>query len=210
MATIEIRFEGRTSDVSRLMFELFKSDKFPSPGAIVEIPEVGQLTLLPSKPSPPTEGLGAPHGLLEVALTVGDKVILPLFLAWLYDKLKAEKKVAPVTIVVANNYLQMDNDDETKKAILEALLVDEDDSKAASVFQRQPKKGPSGSAQTRFGELSRGGRRRLSRGGGDRPGRSSVRLTLFSARGRGPCTGRGRCSRIRRRSCRCGGVCRRD
>jgi hypothetical protein len=138
MATIEIRFEGRTGAVSRLMFELFKSDKVPWPGAIVEIPEVGQLTLLPNKPPPPAEGLGAPHGILEVALTVGDKVVLPLFLAWLYDKLKAEKNVAPITIVVANNYLQMDNDDEAKKAILEALLVDGDDSKAANILPEQP------------------------------------------------------------------------
>ena len=130
MATIEIRFEGRTGAVSRLMFELFKSDKFPWPGAIVEIPEVGQLTLLPDKPPPPAEGLGAPHGLLEVALTVGDKVVLPLFLAWLYDKLKAEKKVAPITIVVANNHLLMDDNDEAKKAILEVLLDAEDDSKS--------------------------------------------------------------------------------
>jgi hypothetical protein len=130
MAPIEIRFEGRTRDVSRLMFELFKSDRVPWPGDIVEIPEVGQLTLLPDKPPPPAGGLGAPHGLLEVALTVGDKVVLPLFLAWLYDKLKAEKQVAPITIVVANNYLKMDDDDEAKKAILEALLDAEDDSKS--------------------------------------------------------------------------------
>jgi hypothetical protein len=136
MAMIEIRFEGRTWDVTSLMFELFKSGKVPLPGAIVEIPEVGHLTLLPDKPPPPSEGLGAPHGVLEVALTVGDKVVLPLFLAWLYDKLKAEKKVAPIKIVVKNNYLQMDDDDEAKKAILEALLVNEDDSKAAN--QKQP------------------------------------------------------------------------
>lgn len=126
MATIEIGFEGRTWDVNSLMFELFEADKLPWPGTIVEIPEVGRLTLLPDKP-PPTGGLGAPHGVLEVALTIGDKVVLPLFLAWLYDKLKAEKKVAPITIVVKNNYLRMDNDDEAKKAILEALLDSEDD-----------------------------------------------------------------------------------
>jgi hypothetical protein len=136
MAMIEIRFEGRTWDVTSLMFKLFKSGKVPLPDAIVEIPEVGHLTLLPDKPPPPSEGLGAPHGVLEVALTVGDKVVLPLFLAWLYDKLKAEKKVAPIKIVVKNNYLQMDDDDEAKKAILEALLVNEDDSKAAN--QKQP------------------------------------------------------------------------
>jgi hypothetical protein len=130
MATIEIGFEGRTGDVNVLMFNFFKSKHYPWPGTIVEIPEVGQLTLLPNKPSPPSEGLAAPHGVFEVALTVGDKVVLPLFLAWLYDKLKAEKKVAPITIVVKKNYLKMDDDDEAKKAILEALLDAEDDSKS--------------------------------------------------------------------------------
>jgi uncharacterized protein HemY len=93
---------------------------------IVEIPEVGQLTLLPNKEAT-HEGLGAPHGVLEVALTVGDKVALPLFLAWLYDKLKTKRKDAAITIVIKNDYLRMDNDDEAKKAILEALLDNEDD-----------------------------------------------------------------------------------
>lgn len=113
MAEVIIGLEGQTGDVNDLAFSLFEAGMLRE-GLERETPG-GAIIVL--KPMAMRKGIG--HGIIEFGLIVGDKVVLPLFLAWLYDKWKKAGE-KPISVKIENHFYQPDPE-LLSKAIQEAL-----------------------------------------------------------------------------------------
>src|ERR1700693_1269229 len=101
MPEIIIGLEGQTRDLNELIFDLFEAGMLREG---LEKAAPGDVTLV-LKPMEVRKSFG--HAIIHIALAVGDKVALPLFLAWLYDKWKntGEK---PISIKIENHNYQFD------------------------------------------------------------------------------------------------------
>jgi hypothetical protein len=101
MPEIIIGFEGQTRDLNELTFDLFEAGMLR---AGLEKAAPGDVTLV-LKPMEMRKSFG--HAIIHVGLVIGDKVALPLFLAWLYDKWKKTGE-KPISIKIVNHNYQFD------------------------------------------------------------------------------------------------------
>jgi hypothetical protein len=121
MAEIIIGLEGRTQDLNALTFDLFEAGVLR---AGLENAAPGNVTIV-LKPMEMRKGVG--HAIIHIGLLVGDKVALPLFLTWLYDKWKRAGE-KPISIKIENYYYQFDPA-LLAKAIQDALSKETKDKK---------------------------------------------------------------------------------
>lgn len=99
MTEIIIGLEGQKPDLNELTLSLFEAGMLRS-GLEKKTP--GDVTIV-LKPTELRKGVG--HAIMHIGLVVGDKVALPLFLTWLYDKWKnAGEK--PISIKIENHNYQ--------------------------------------------------------------------------------------------------------
>src|ERR1039457_1169571 len=101
MPEIIIGFEGQKTDLNDLTFSLFEAGMLQE-GLEKQTP--GDVTIV-LKQTEARKSIS--HGIVHVGLVVGDKVALPLFLTWLYDKWKnaGEKRIS---IKIENHNYQFD------------------------------------------------------------------------------------------------------
>lgn len=101
MPEIIIGFEGQTRDLNALTFDIFEAGMLREG---LEKAAPGDVTIV-LKPMEMRKGVG--HAIIHIGLVVGDKVALPLFLAWLYDKWKKAGE-KPISIKIENRFYQFD------------------------------------------------------------------------------------------------------
>lgn len=119
---ILIGFEGQPQDLNALFFSLFETETFQE-GLEKEVLGGAKIVL---RRRPLRKGYA--RTLMEISLFVGDKVALPLFLAWLYDKWKGAGE-KPMTIIIDRTYYEFDVKTLTKaldKAVAEDVEKDHD------------------------------------------------------------------------------------
>jgi hypothetical protein len=114
MEELIISFEGKTQDLNDFVFDLFEAHMLAA-GLEKETPGDAKLVLKPML----VRKSALSQAVIEVGLFVGQNVVLPLFVTWLYDKWKKNGE-KHVSIKIENHLYQFDPD-LLGKAIEEAL-----------------------------------------------------------------------------------------
>lgn len=128
MAEIIITFEGRTQDLNDFVFDLFEAHMLKA-GIEIETPGDARLVLKPMTVRKSALSLAVIH----VGLFVGENIMLPLFVAWLYDKWKKNGE-KHISIKIESRLYQFDPD-LLVKAIEERLAKQVEKKPSVSVMK---------------------------------------------------------------------------